>query len=393
MAASVELNGSVDEGWGAVADVFRDGFERGLEVGAACCVYMNGRAVVDIWAGLADKRTSRRWEEDTVVVVRSCTKGATAICAHMMIEAGALDLDAPVIRYWPEFGAQDKQDIRVRWILAHEAGLPVVECDLTLQEACAWTPVVRALECQRSLWEPGKQYAYHPVTWGFLVGELVRRIAGRSVGAFFADEVATPLDLSAWIGLPEAVESRLAHVVVQPHPASSEDATTAEQETFMHRAESLSGALGDPWSAFDNREARAAEFPSSNLVTDARSLARMYAATVGDINGVRLLGPRTIERISSGVSDATPFAGSGMRPPVAQLNQFSLGFLRLTLLGPRSFGHTGRGGSMGLADPDARVGFGYVMNNMAPGSNDVRARNILAAVADRINGAGIGRST
>jgi CubicO group peptidase (beta-lactamase class C family) len=162
------------------------------EVGAACSVYVGGRPVVNLWGGLADRDADRPWREDTIVQVASTTKGATAICAHMLAQRGLLDLDAPVIGYWPEFGAAGKENILVRWLLSRQAGLPVVDGPLTFEQACAWDPVIRALEAQRPLWRPGTQHVYHAMTYGFLVGEVVRRITGKSLGTFFAEEIAAP---------------------------------------------------------------------------------------------------------------------------------------------------------------------------------------------------------
>jgi CubicO group peptidase (beta-lactamase class C family) len=169
-------------------------------------VYVEGRAVVDVWSDLVDPEANRRWEKDTIAAVASATKGASAICAHMLAQRGELDLDAPVVAYWPEFGAAGKEHIPVRWLLSHQAGLPCVDGPLTFEEACAWDPVIRALEVQKPEWEPGTEHVYHSVTFGYLVGELVRRITGQSLGAFFAGEVALPLGLHAWIGLPEEQE-------------------------------------------------------------------------------------------------------------------------------------------------------------------------------------------
>ena len=177
------VQGHVEEGWGKVADAFRANFEGNPgEVGAACCVYVDGRPVVDLWGGLADREANRPWDKDTIVAVASTTKGATAICAHLLVQRGELDLDAPVVKYWPEFGAAGKEHIPVRWLLSHQAGLPVVDGPLTFEEACAWHPVIRALEAQKPEWEPGTEHVYHSVTFGFLVGELVRRITGKSLG-------------------------------------------------------------------------------------------------------------------------------------------------------------------------------------------------------------------
>src|SRR5688572_12340116 len=193
------VQGDVAEGWGKVADVFLAGFDGDPgEVGASCSVYAGGRQVVDLWGGLADQETARPWTRDTLMQVASTTKGATAICAHLLVQRGQLDLDAPVVQYWPEFGAQGKDRIPVRWLLSHQAGLPVVDGPLTFEQMRDWDPVIRALEEQPPLWEPGAEHVYHSVTYGYLVGELIRRVSGRSPGTFFAEEVASPLGLQAW---------------------------------------------------------------------------------------------------------------------------------------------------------------------------------------------------
>ena len=190
----------------------------------------DGRPVVDLWGGLADREANRPWDKDTIVAVASTTKGATAICAHLLAQRGELDLDAPVVKYWPEFGAAGKEQIPVRWLLSHQAGLPVVDGPLTFEEACAWHPVIRALEAQKPEWQPGTEHVYHSMTFGFLVGELVRRITGKSLGTFFADEVAAPLGLSAWIGLPEEQEGRVARIEYAA-PFTMEEMTAGMIET------------------------------------------------------------------------------------------------------------------------------------------------------------------
>nr|BFE98779.1 hypothetical protein GCM10020241_04550 [Streptoalloteichus tenebrarius] len=272
----------VEAGWGKVADAFRANFEGDPgEIGAACSVYVDGRPVVNLWGGLADREANRPWDEDTIVQVASTTKGATAICAHLLAQRGELDLDAPVVEYWPEFGAHGKDKIPVRWLLSHQAGLPVVDGPLTFEQACAWDPVIRALEAQKPLWEPGTEHAYHAVTYGFLVGEVVRRITGRSLGAFFAEEVAGPLGLSAWIGLPEAEEKRVARfedaapftleeLLAGMIATTGLDADTVtawvrsmwSPDALQIRAGVLGGAMDPATGYFRTRAWRAAEFPA-----------------------------------------------------------------------------------------------------------------------------------
>lgn len=399
--------GHVEQGWGKVADAFRANFEGPLgEVGAACSVYVGGRPVVDLWGGLADREANRPWSQDTIVQVASTTKGATAICAHLLAQRGELDLDAPVARYWPEFGANGKDRILVRWLLSHQAGLPIVDGPLTFEQACAWDPVIRALEAQQPLWEPGTEHGYHAVTYGFLVGEVVRRISGKSLGTFFAEEVAAPLGLSAWIGLPEEEEPRVAGLHFAA-PFSVEEllagmiaATGLDPDTVtawvesMWTPDSLQLLAGELGGAMDNtsgeymltRAWRAAEFPAANGLADAHSLARMYAATVSDVDGVRLLDPSTVERMTEVQTDKTPMHGlpPGLNIPADRSFNMSLGFWRACppapMLGPGSFGHPGSGGSVGFADPDTGVGFGYVTNHWYFPPDDPRASNLANAV-------------
>ncbi|MFI6505349.1 serine hydrolase domain-containing protein, partial [Nonomuraea typhae] len=332
-----------------------------------------------------------------------------ALCAHLLVQRGELDLDAPVIDYWPEFGAAGKDRIPVRWLLSHQAGLPVVDGPLTFEQACAWEPVIGALEAQAPLWEPGSEHVYHAVTYGFLVGEVVRRISGKSLGRFFAEEVAAPLGLSTWIGLPEEHEGRLARIGYAA-PFSVEELTAGMikssgldadtviawmqagwgADSVAMRAGSLGGALdntADPSVAYYGTRAwRAAEFPAANGVSDARSLARMYAAMVSEVDGVRLLEPATVETAIAVQTGTTRMHGlpPELDIPADRSFNMALGFMRacppVPMLGARSFGHPGSGGSIGFADPDAGVGFGYVTNLWDMRPDDPRASNLADAV-------------
>jgi CubicO group peptidase (beta-lactamase class C family) len=400
------VHGHVEDGWGKVADAFRANFEGNPgEVGAACSVYVGGRPVVDLWGGLADKEANRPWNEDTISQVASTTKGATAICAHMLAQRGELDLDAPVVEYWPEFGEAGKDQIPVRWLLSHQAGLPIVDGPLTFEEACAWDPVIRALEAQKPLWQPGTEHVYHSITFGYLVGEIVRRISGKTLGTFFADEVAGPLGLNAWIGLPEEQEEKVARIeyanpfTLEEMLAGMIETTGLDADTVtawvnavwgpdsvQARAGELGGALDHTSGYFTSRAWRAAEFPGANMLSDARSLARMYAATVSDVDGVRLLDPSTVATATVVQTDKTRMHGlpPGLNIPADRSFNMSLGFWRacppMPLTGPGAFGHPGSGGSVAFADPDAGVGFGYVTNLWSFRIGEPRAQNLANAV-------------
>ena len=385
------------DGWSApgfegVRDRFEKNFADGLEVGAAFAAYHRGEKVVDLWGGIADEATEKTWEEDTVIVVFSTTKGATAIGANQLAQEGRLDVDAPVADYWPEFATAGKERIPVDYLLSHRAGLAWVDEKLTLEDALVWDPMIHALERQTPLWEPGTAHGYHAVTYGYLVGEVVRRITGRSVGTYFRDEIARPLGLDFWIGLPEAVEPRVAPLIggltgggadadVDPQ-AMAELAALVGPESKLGKALSGGGAFARD-GIFNTRAVHAAEIPAAGGIGDARSIARMYAACIGEVDGIRLLTP---EQLANATTQRT------VGPDVVLLDldlQFGLGFIvpstLLQLGGPRSFGHFGMGGSAGWADPEAELGFGYVMNKLELGlAGDLRSYRLINACYDAI---------
>ncbi len=403
--SDTQVHGQVADGWGKVADAFRANFEGSPgEVGASCGVYVGGRPVVDLWGGLADRETQRPWKQDTISVPASTTKGATAICAHMLADRGKLDLDAPVVKYWPEFGANGKDQIPVRLLLSHQVGLPVVDGQFTFEEACAGDKILRALEAQKPEWEPGTEHVYHALTYGYLVGEVVRRISGKSLGTFFHDEVAAPLGLNAYIGLPEEEEEKVAGIYFADPPtleniiAGMIETTGLDADTVTRwitavwgegsiqaRAGSLGGAFDNAAEFMHTRAYRAAEFPAANMLTDARSLARMYAATVSEVDGVRLLSPATVKRAIEVQTDKTRMHGlpADLDLPADRSFYMSLGFWRacppMPMAGPNSFGHPGSGGSIAFGDPDAELGFGYV-TNLYSFEAERRALGLAAAV-------------
>jgi CubicO group peptidase (beta-lactamase class C family) len=379
-----DLHGWTAPGFDGVRDAFARNFAEGQEIGAAFTAYHRGQKVVDLWGGVADAATGRPWEEDSIVLVFSTTKGMTAVCANQLAQSGALDVDAPVVEYWPEFGANGKESVPVSFLLSHQVGLAWIEGAMTLEDALAWEPAVTALAAQKPSWEPGSQHGYHAVTYGWLVGEVIRRVSGRRIGEYLRDEVAAPLGLDLWIGLPESQEPRVARLAQSGLGGEDnmDEATRAMVAQFMGPDTMLGKALsaGGPFEGpvWNDRAVRAAELPAANGVADARSIARMYAACVGEVDGIRLLTPEQLKR-------ATTQLTSGPNVILMGLDiQFGLGFMLpssiMTLGGPQSFGHFGAGGSMGWGDPDAEFGFGYVMNKMAMGlAGDTRTQNLVEA--------------
>ena len=376
------IDGFVAPGWDRVADAFAANFDHG-DVGAACCVYVDGEAVVDLVGGIADAEAARTWDAHTLALVFSTTKGATATCANLLIQRDQLDPDAPVARYWPEFAVNGKESVLVRHVLSHSAGLPVVEGDFTLDQALARDPVVEQLASQAPRWEPGTTVGYHMRSYGWLVGELVRRIDGRTLGTFFHDEIGAPLGLDWWIGLPEALEPRVAPIIP---PDTSDDPEVRElMDAIMAPGTMMGDALTGPANLFhyddmwNTRALHACELPSSNGIASAHAVARMYAALVGDVAGVRILESPSVGRATRMQIEGTDVViGAPMRYGLG----YSLGDALSSAAPATAFGHSGAGGSLGFADPTRRIGFGYVMTKMRVGlAEDRRPRNLVRATS------------
>jgi CubicO group peptidase (beta-lactamase class C family) len=380
----IEVHGFCAPGWEGVQDAFTANIEGGGEVGAAYAVHHDGRLVVDLWGGT--------YQADTLQLVFSTTKGWTAALANLLVERGELDVDAPVASYWPEFAAEGKGSIPVRWLLTHQAGLPYPTEVCTLDEVLSWDGVVDKLAASTPMWEPGTQHGYHAVTYGFLVGEVLRRITGRTVGELMASELSGPLGLDAWIGLPAELEPRVEPLVggITPEPSADVDPAMREMlaqlmgpESTLGRALSCNGGLAEV-GVFNTAELRAAELPAANGVTDARSLSRLYGALVGPVEADerfpaadRVLAPETI-------AAATVCQTSGNDAVLFFESTFGLGFMTSSPFspygGPAGFGHAGAGGSVGFADPDAGLGCGYVMSKMQQNlSGDPRSSSLVRA--------------
>lgn len=378
------IEGGAEPGYGGVWEAFATNFSDHGEVGAAFSLYVDGEKVVDVWGGTADVEEGRRWREDTIGLVFSVTKGATAACAHLLAERGQLDLDAPVATYWPEFAMAGKEAITVRQVLCHKAGLPALDRRIGTAEALGWEPVIRAIEVQEPMWTPGSAHGYHALTFGWLVGEIVRRITGRSLGRFFRKEIAEPLGLDLWIGLPKELQERCARLVTFGRPSDPQQAAAYDMffgpTTLTGRALTLGGAFeGDVWN---EPRVRAAEIPAANGVADARSVARLYASLIGEVDGVR-----TLSRDQMELARAPQTTGPD-RVLYAETT-FGLGFMTTGPFspygGPHAFGHSGAGGALGFADPDNGFGFGYVMNQMKGNlAGDPRTIGLTRAVYEAI---------
>jgi CubicO group peptidase (beta-lactamase class C family) len=297
-----QINGTVADGFGAVADAFERNFAEHGELGAAFSCTSTARPRSTSGPASPTVGPDRPWAEDTLQLVYSTTKGAAAICVARLVEAGLVSYDEPVATYWPEFAANGKEAVTVRQLMSHQAGLPYATAPLSFDDLMAVTPVVEALAAQAPVWEPGTTHGYHAVTYGWLAGELVRRVDGRRIGQYFAEEVAGPLGLDFWIGLPESEEPRVSRLEAAPPPTDPEALAMMMQiagpGTMGFNALFMSGVmLAGPADAFNSRAVHATEMPAANGITTARSLARMYAATVGSVDGVRLVDDATVDAV------------------------------------------------------------------------------------------------
>jgi len=357
---TARVSGRVEPGFEPVLQAFTRNFSEHDEVGAACSLYHRGRCVVDLWGGLADPASGRPWEQDTVALVFSAAKGPTATCINRLVEAGLLDIDLPVAHYWPEFGCNGKEAITTRLVLSHQAGLAAIDGDLTLPQVLAWDPVVQAIAAQAPNWPPGSQHGYHARSFGWILGEVLRRITGQSPGHYLAQEIAQPLGLNYWVGLP-AQELAKCATLIPPEGGSDAVAALLGADSLTARVMSGPSDLFGYNQMWNRPEVLAAEMPSSNGVGDARSLARFYAAVMDEVDGVRLLGARQL-------AAACKPQVQGPDAVIFRETCFGLGYALQPFLapgaGPNSFGHPGAGGALAFADPDAQLGFAYVMNAM-----------------------------
>ncbi|MGV8832297.1 MAG: serine hydrolase domain-containing protein [Devosia sp.] len=380
---NIALSGSVEPGFEPVAEAFAAGFEGRDAMGAALHVVIEGQSVINLWAGVADQRSGRAWFADTPSVIFSCTKGLVSILAARLVQEGRLDYDAPVSTYWPEFAAAGKADVTVGQALAHQAGLSAPRDDLSEDDIVDWDRMVSVLAAQEPLWQPGSGYAYHALTHGWVAGEIVRRVSGLSVGRYFEELITKPLGVDAWIGLPDAVDDRAAHLQVSP-PLSALWAGEAKKPApnWPFKAMTLGGALpADLVTAdggFNKQRIRAAEIPGAGGLASAEALATIWSATVVPTRGVRLLEPAVVAAAtrtrSAGVS---VFGGE---PPYSRWGcGFQLDSEARRYISDGCFGHDGAGGQVGFADPLRRIGFGYVTNWMM-GPEDLRATRILDAL-------------
>jgi len=373
----VEIQGFCDEQFASVKEAFEKNFKEGLEVGASFAATLNGKFIVDIWAGNADAAQTLPWEEKTIVNVYSTTKVMTAICALMLVDRGLLDLDSPVAKYWPEFAQNGKERILVRYLFSHSSGLAGWEEKIRSEDLYDWDKVVNLLASQKPWWEPGTKSGYHSSTFGYLLGELVRRITGKTLGIFFKEEVAEPLKADFHIGLPEEYDSRVGELIPPPPMDMSQigdvDPNSIALKTFMNPIINPEDTKTRAW--------RVAELPADNGHGNARSIARITAtiACGGELDGIRLLSIDTIEKALEEQSYGTDLV---LMVPI----RFGLGLglqNKERPIGPnqRILYWGGWGGSVSIMDLDAKLSIAYVMNKMVTTTTgDPRSTRLIEAL-------------
>lgn len=352
-----------------VIDAFAATLAETDRTGAALSVWLDGEPVIEARGGTADERTGAAWRPDTLSVVFSCTKGLATIAIGRLLESGVLrSLDVPVAEIWPEFAAHGKGEVTVGDALAHRASLSAPRVDMTMEQFLDDDEFARILAEQEPLWAPRISHQYHAVTVGVITQQIVTRLTGRSLGTFFADEIARPLDADVWIGLPAEHEPRVTRLV-HGQPAQPAPASVSPDQDWLDRAVTLGGAvpqdlITSSGHAFNDRRLHAAEIGGAGAISSASALARVWSATVAETRGVRLLSDDTTRALAEPRSAGMPFFDIGLPPYQAWGAGVMIPSEWDPYLSPASFGHDGAGGQVAFADRDARVGFAYITNRM-----------------------------
>jgi len=368
--SSVPIKGSCHEDFQEVAETFAQNFDKYQELGSSVCVVVDGETTVDLWVGHKNEQRKDEWDENTLSVAFSSTKAALALCAHLLIDRGQLNAKEKVTRYWPEYGKKGKEDTTVEMILNHSAGLPALRTKVREGGFFDWEYMIKLLENEEPFWTPGEETGYHMITTGWLIGELVRRVSGKSLGQFFNDEVSEPYNLDYWIGLPESEDERVAKV--RPFKPSLADKPSGFATAFRTNPNSIQKLSLTNTGGYDYNaiETYRAEIGGVGGVTNARSLAGMFTPLAQ--NNEELLSRSSVKRLSesnvkSGIDNMLLFPtnfSEGFMLHMDNRGRFE-GEGGSFMIGPNAFGHVGFGGSSAtFADPDCKMSFGYLVNKL-----------------------------
>ena len=368
--SKVPIKGSCHKDFQEVAEVFAQNFNEYNEIGASLCVAVDGEITVDLWAGYKNEKRTDEWDKNTLSVAFSSTKAALALCAHLLIDRGDLHPDEKVTKYWPEYGRKGKEETTLEMILNHSAGIPTLRTEVKEGGFLDWDYMIKLLENEEPFWSPGEETGYHMMTTGWLIGEIIRRVSGKSLGKFFNDEIREPYKLDYWIGLPESEDERVAHIT--PFTPSPKDKPSGFAKAFRTDPNSIQRLSLTNTGGYDYnaKETYRAELGSIGGITDARSLAKMLTPLAQ--NNGDLLSKSSVERLSE----------ANVKSPIDSMllfpTSFSQGFMLHMdnrksfegeggsfMIGPKAFGHVGYGGSSAtFADPEYKMSFGYLVNRL-----------------------------
>ncbi|MDX3451268.1 serine hydrolase [Streptomyces sp. ME02-8801-2C] len=379
-------DGLVAPGFGKVADAFAAELTRSSRGGAALTVMVDGEKVVDLWGGAADADNGRAWGPNTPTVTFSCSKGLLALLVARLVAAGKIGLDLPAGTYWPEFGQAGKENIPVRWLLSHQAGLSYPTEDITRDDVLAWHPVVDKLAAQAPLWEPGTGHGYHALTYGWLVGEVVRRVTGQSVGEAFTELVTGPLGARAWFGVPQEELASVAVLAMAPEINLDLLPFTPEFDP-VRRAFTLGGAfpatVAGNGTGLSDPAIQAAEVPGGGAVATARALAEIWSSTILPTSATQPLPEDVLTDMVRVQSSGPQILGLQGIPQPSWGTGFMIDSPDRPFLTSSSFGHDGTGGQLAFADPAHGVGFGFVTNDVQ-GAAETRTLDILDALRNAL---------
>jgi CubicO group peptidase (beta-lactamase class C family) len=399
-APEVPLGGHAEHGFGGVADVFRKNFTERDEVGAAVCVKIDGKTVVDLWGGTTQRGSDQPWTADTLSILFSASKGVSALALMHLADRGGIDLDAPVITYWDGFGRNGKEDITVRTLINHRGGLVGIDKRITLDALEKWdsgedpSMVVEALEQQRPMWKPGTAQGYHALSWGLYVAEVFRRASGQRVGAYLREHLADPLGAEVWLGLPASEEGRVASLhtngpktlltKIIPRVVASKQVEGRLYRSFLNPKSATRKAFSNPADLglrgvenYGTRRIRKMDLPFASGVGTARGLATLYSAFAAP----NPLDPIVSSSMVEAVSERQSWGWDRvLRKPMGFSQGFVKDELHLFSPVPETFGHPGAGGTLGFADPVNGIGFGYLMNRMDFRLRSPRAMELARAV-------------
>ena len=368
--STVPIKGSCHEDFQEVAETFAKNFDKYQEIGSSVCVVVDGEITVDLWAGHKNNEGTNEWDENTLSVAFSSTKAALALCAHILIDRGQLNTKEKVTKYWPEYGKKGKEDTTIEMILNHSAGLPAIRTEVKEGGFLDWDYMVDLLENEEPFWVPGEETGYHMMTTGWLIGELIRRVSGKSLGKFFNDEIREPLNLNYWIGLPESEDERVAKVT--PFKSSPSDKPSGFAKAFRTDPNSIQRLSLTNTGGYDYnaKETYRAELGGVGGITDARSLAGMFTPLAQ--NNEKLLSKSSVKRLSesnvkSDIDNMLLFPtnfSEGFMLHMDNRNNFE-GEGGSFMIGPNAFGHVGFGGSSAtFVDPNCKMSFGYLVNRL-----------------------------